>query len=294
VTDAERTETFLAVRPRLLGIAYRLLGSMWDAEDVVAEAMVRWLQTTDEVREPAAYLTTVVSRLALDQLRSARVRREQYTGPWLPEPVLDEPGLFDPLETLVQRETLSLATLRLMESLTPPERAVFVLREAFGVPYAQIAEILDVTVEGARQLFHRADARVGSGRRLNVADPVEHATLLEKLTAAVTSGDLGGLESLLAEDVVAYNDGGGRTRAALQPIVGRAKVIRFIRGLLERFSLAPTVETTSVNGAPAVFLSLGGQAQLVSLGASGHRISEILVVLNPDKLSYVLRQRAAR
>src|SRR6185312_450165 len=139
--DDDGSAAFIALRPRLLGIAYRLLGSMWDAEDVVADAMVRWLRTDrSQVREPAAFLTTVVSRLALDQLRSARATRETYTGPWLPEPVIAD----DTLDSLVKRDTLSLATLRLMEQLTPPERAVFVLREAFDVPYAQIAEILDV------------------------------------------------------------------------------------------------------------------------------------------------------
>ncbi len=168
---ADPTQTFIALRPRLLGIAYRLLGSMWDAEDVVGEAMVRWLRTDEDVREPAAFLTTVVSRLAIDQLRSARVKREAYIGPWLPEPVIDEPGLLDPLESVVKRETLSLATLRLMENLTPSERAVFVLREAFQIPYRQIAEILDVSVAGARQLFHQAQLHLETDNRLQAATP---------------------------------------------------------------------------------------------------------------------------
>jgi len=159
VEDAQEAAAreFAALRPRLLGIAYRLLGSAWDAEDVVEEAALRWLQADrSAIREPAAYLTTVVSRLALDQLRSARVRREAYPGPWLPEPALTADDQLGPLETVEQRDTLSLATMRLMEQLSPPERAVFVLRTAFDLPYEEIAGILDVTPGAARQLLHRA------------------------------------------------------------------------------------------------------------------------------------------
>jgi RNA polymerase sigma-70 factor (ECF subfamily) len=185
MTPADGTEEFLVLRPRLLGIAYRLLGSMWDAEDVVADAMERWLRTDRaEVRQPAAFLTTVVSRLAIDQLRSARATRETYVGPWLPEPVSTAPPPFDPLDSLVKRETLSLATLRLMEQLTPPERAVFVLREAFDIPYAQISEILDVSDGNARQLLHRAQAKLSTDRRRSEPAAAEHSALLEGLLRA--------------------------------------------------------------------------------------------------------------
>src|SRR6187549_2105228 len=158
----ELAREFTKFRPRLLGIAYRMLGSAWDAEDVVGEAMVRWLRTDrDQVREPLAYLTTVVTRLALDQLRSARVRRESYVGEWLPEPVLTAPSPLGPLDTVERREAVSLATLRMMEALTPPERAVLVLHEAFDLPHAEIADILDITEGGARQHLHRARHRIG-------------------------------------------------------------------------------------------------------------------------------------
>ena len=185
-----------------------------------------------EVREPVAFLTTVVSRLALDQLRSARVARETYVGPWLPEPVRTAPS---PLDGLVKRETLSLATLRLMEQLTPPERAVFVLREAFDIPYAQIAEILELGEGNARQLLHRAQAKLAEGRRRTAADAAEHEALLERFLGAVSSGELEELEDLLAADVVAYSDGGGKVHAARRPLVGRDRVMRFIAGLIRHF-----------------------------------------------------------
>lgn len=285
-TPGDGSEEFLKLRPRLLGIAYRLLGSMWDAEDVVADAMVRWLRTDrNEVREPAAFLTTVVSRLALDQLRRARTTRETYIGPWLPEPV--PAAAFDPLDTVVKRETLSVATLRLMEALTPPERAVFVLREAFDIPYSQIAEILDVSAGNARQLLHRAQAKLaeGRGRERAEPDPRQHAALLERLVRAAGSGELGALEDLLAADVVAYSDGGGKARAARRPIVGRDKVIRFLASLRRRFGPFPYVRILEVNGEPAAQLSLGGQDSLVMLETRDGRVQSIFTVLNPDKLA---------
>ncbi len=292
--EDDGSAAFVALRPRLLGIAYRLLGSMWDAEDVVAEAMVRWLRTDrSQVREPAAFLTTVVSRLALDQLRSARATRESYTGPWLAEPVIAD-DVLDPLDSLVKRETLSLATLRLMEELTPPERAVFVLREAFDVPYAQIAEILDVSEANARQLLHRAQARLGQGRRgtaaAAAADQTQHAELLERLLTAAGEGRLSELEELLAADVVAYNDGGGRVRAAPIPVVGRTKILAFIAGVLRRFGPSPYLRMLEVNGEPAAQFSVGGQDSLVAIEVRDGKIISILTVLNPDKLSYLYRQ----
>lgn len=283
---------FLEQRPRLLGIAYRLLGSIWDAEDVVADAMIRWLRTDrSEVREPAAYLTTVVSRLALDQLRSARVARDSYRGPWLPEPVVADEASLDPLDTLVKRETLSLATLRLMEELTPPERAVFVLREAFDVPYAQIAEILDVSEANARQLLHRAQRHLDEGHRRTEADESEHRELLERFLGAIEDGELGELEELLAADVVAYTDGGGKVSAAGLPVIGREKVIRFIGNLVRRFG--PTVvERLEVNGEPGIRMLMAGDDTVVALQVRDGRIQSILTVRNPDKLAYLRRQTA--
>ncbi|SDL86982.1 RNA polymerase sigma-70 factor [Nonomuraea jiangxiensis] len=272
-------------RPMLLGLAYRLLGSMWDAEDVVQEAWLRW-QGTDQsqVREPRAFLTTVVSRLALDQLRSARVKREAYTGPWLPEPVMtSEAG---PLDTAELRDTVSFATLHLMERLSPPERAVFVLREAFELPYDEIAGIVGASVPNARQMYRRASLRLAEGRDRFRPSTQEHAELLVKFMEAAGGGDLTALTDLLHEDVVLWNDGGGRTRAALRPIAGRQKVASFLLGLTSRYQFSES-RLVEVNGGIALLTSLEEGHQLVMLDIVDGRIKGLYGVLNPDKLTRV-------
>jgi RNA polymerase sigma-70 factor, ECF subfamily len=286
VTQQQAAEEFAGYRPRLLGIAYRLLGSAWDAEDVVEDAAVKWLSIDRaEIDRPIAFLTTMVTRLALDQLRSARVQRETYYGPWLPEPLATSSGAVGPLDTVEQRESLSLATMRMMERLTPPERGVFVLRTAFDMPYYEIAAVLDVTADNARQLHHRAQTRVLEERRFD-ADAARHAHLFARLVAATQSGDLAALEKLLADDVVAYNDGGGKTRAAPQPVRGADKVLRFIAGILARFDGALQVEIVEFNGHPGAILTAGDLTQIVGISVRGGQISEIYSVLNPDKLRY--------
>lgn len=287
----EAAEEFQQHRSRLLGTAYRLLGSAWDAEDIVEEAAIRWLQADrSAIRKPIAFLTTVVSRLAIDQLRSARGRREAYYGPWLPEPVLTDDARLGPLETVEQRESMSLATLRLMEQLSPPERAVFVLRTAFDVPYDDIAAVLDISPDLARQLLHRAQTRLAEGRNRFDADPAGHTALFERFLAATAGGDLAALQQLLAEDVVAYNDGGGKVRAALHPIIGSRLVLRFIAGLLDRYTIDGSPIRVEANGHPAVIMSMGSHRQLVAITAEQGRISEIFAVLNPEKLTYAERQ----
>ncbi|WP_223167633.1 RNA polymerase sigma-70 factor [Nonomuraea sp. SYSU D8015] len=272
-------------RPMLLGLAYRLLGSMWDAEDVVQEAWLRW-QGTDrgQIREPRAFLVTVVSRLALDQLRSARVKREAYTGPWLPEPVTTaEAG---PLDTAELRDTVSYATLHMMEKLSPPERAVFVLREAFELPYDQIAEIVGSSVANARQMHRRASVRLAEGRDRFQPSAEDHAKLLAKFMEAAAGGDLGALTDLFHEDVVAWNDGGGKVRAALRPIVGRHKVLAFLEGLLSRYDFTEA-RVVDVNGGPAVWTRVGDGNQLVVVDIRDGLVRGIYTVLNPDKLERV-------
>ncbi len=295
MTEEGAVEEFLNERSRLLGIAYRLLGSMWDAEDIVSDAMVRWLRTDrTTIREPAAFLTTMVSRLALDQLKSARVTRQRYVGPWLPEPTLTETSELGPLDTVELRESVSVATLHVMEQLTPPERGAFVLREAFDLPFAQIAEILDITESGARQVCHRARRRLADRGQRFQADPNEHAVLLDRFLRAVSCGDLAGLEELLAADAVAYSDGGGKAHAAIRPIVGRANVVKFIRGLLRRFPLASEIQVIEANGMSAALLAFGRQTELLTVEVQGHRIQSIYGILNPEKLSYVDRQLTLR
>ncbi|GLY73875.1 RNA polymerase sigma factor SigJ [Actinoallomurus iriomotensis] len=279
-------------RRLLLGLGYRLLGSMWDAEDVVQEAFLRWMNTDrSRIREPRSFLVTVVTRLALDQLRSARVTRQAYTGPWLPEPVDEQE--FGPLETVELRDTLSYATLHLMERLSPPERAVFVLREAFELPYHEIAEILDHPVATCRQWYRRAAKYVERDAKPFVPHPSDHAELLTRFLAAARGGDMTALTDMLAEDVVAYNDGGGRVRAALRPIVGRDHVLAFVAGLMSRYPLQEA-HLIRANGEPAVWTVIGRQRQLVTFDVREGRIHAIYGVLNPDKLTRIRTDEYAR
>ncbi|MGI5269842.1 RNA polymerase sigma-70 factor [Nonomuraea sp. CA-218870] len=279
-------DDFEAWRPLLLGLAYRLLGSMWDAEDVVQDAWLRWSAADrQDVREPRAFLITVVSRLALDQLRSARVKREAYVGPWLPEPVQD--GEAGPLDTAELRDTVSFATLHLMERLSPPERAVFVLREAFELPYDRIAGIIGVSVANARQLHHRAARRLAEGRHGRFSPSAEeHAELFNRFLAAAGGGDLEALTELLHDDVVYYSDGGGKVRAALRPIAGRDRVLRFFAGVWERYERGSAV-LGSANGQPVLWSVLGRHPQLLALDVRDGRIQTVYGVLNPDKLTRV-------
>jgi RNA polymerase sigma-70 factor (ECF subfamily) len=272
-------------RPMLLGLAYRLLGSMWDAEDVVQEAWLRWEGTDrSQVREPRAFLVTVVSRLALDQLRSARVKREAYTGPWLPEPVMTSDA--GPLDTAELRDTVSFATLHLMERLSPPERAVFVLREAFELPYDEIAEIVGASVANARQMHHRASVRLTEGRDRFQPSTQDHTALLTKFIQAAEGGDLAALTELFHEDVVSWNDGGGKVRAALRPIIGRHKVATFLSSLVSRYDFTDA-QVIDVNGRPAIWTRIGEGHQLVVLDIRDGLIKDIYGVLNPDKLTRV-------
>lgn len=280
-----QVEDFEAHRPLLIGLAYRLLGSMWDAEDVVQEAWLRWSGADrSDVKEPRAFLLTVVSRLALDQLRSARVKREAYTGPWLPEPVpIAEAG---PLDTAELRDTVSLATLHLMERLSPPERAVFVLREAFELPYDQISEIVGSSVANARQLHHRASVRLSEGRDRFRPSAGEHAELLTRFIEAAGGGDLAALTELLHEEVVSWSDGGGRVRAALRPIHGRRKVVAFLAGLSSRYPYGEAV-LGEANGHPVLWTQVGSTSQLVAIDVHEGRIRGLYSLLNPDKLQRV-------
>jgi RNA polymerase sigma-70 factor (ECF subfamily) len=270
-------------RATLLGLAYRLLGSMWDAEDVVQDAYLRWTRTDrTAVREPRAFLVTVVSRLALDQLRSARVTREAYPGPWLPEPVPST--ALGPLDTVELRDTVSYATVHLLERLSPPERAVFVLREAFDLPYEDIAEIVGTGTANCRQLYRRARGHLADGRERFHPSREEHLRLLTRFLDASRSGDLTALTALLSEDVVAWNDGGGKVRAALRPVAGRDRVVSFVAGLLARYPLGE-VRVVHANGEPALWTTIDGRQQFVAFDVRDGLIHGIFAVLNPDKLA---------
>lgn len=278
-------DAFEAQRGRLFGIAYRMLGSASEAEDVVQDAWLRWQSTdTDAVREPAAYLATIVTRLCLTALDSARARREVYVGPWLPEPV-DTSA--DPLLGAETAEALSLAILLLLERLSPAERAAYVLHEAFGYSFREIAEVLESSEASARQVAKRARDHV-QRERAAVVPPAERERLLGAFLAAAQSGDLASLEALLAEDAVTISDGGGVVRAARKAVSGRERVAAFVLGVLEKFAGDAVPVPVSVNGELGILAVLDGAPLglwTVEVGPDG--VHRLLIVLNPEKLGRI-------
>ncbi|XVV06140.1 RNA polymerase sigma-70 factor [Actinosynnema sp. CA-248983] len=278
------TPDFEEHRPRLFGLAYRLLGSAHEAEDVLQDAYLRW-NRTDGVRDPSAWLTRVVTNLCLNHLTSARVRRERYVGPWLPEPV--PTADLGPLDTVEQRESVSFAVLVLMERLTPAERAVVVLHDAFGYGHREIADVIGLSEANCRQLLRRARQHLAAAPRFP-HDPAAGTRLVERFLAAACDGDLASLERLLAEDVTAWSDGGGRVSAALRPVVGRDRVLRYLVGGLSRFGADLALRIAEVNGAPAVLASAGDL--LVAVLApefAGGRVTAVRIVANPGKLAFL-------
>lgn len=281
LTTAE--QQFGAARRRLFGIAYRILGSAAEADDVLQDAWVRW-QTYDRstVRNPDAFLTTTVTRLAINVAQSARVRRETYIGPWLPEPV-DTSA--DPTLGAERGEALEVALLMLLEKLTPTERAAYVLREAFDYPYEQIAEIIGHSQASVRQLVSRARRHLGEERRAPVA-PEAQRRLLTAFVAAAKAGDVALLEQLFAEDVISYSDGGGAVRASKFPVVGRPRVAKYHHAFAARFWVGVDVEPADINGHPAVRLSHDGQLfAVLTVRATADGIDRVLWMMNPQKLA---------
>ncbi len=277
--------TFESVRPRLFGIAYRMMGTVAEAEDLVQEAWLRWQGTDHEsVREPAAFLATTVTRLALTELDSARARRERYVGPWLPEPV---DTASDPALGAERAEALSFAVLVLLEHLSPAERAAYVLREAFDYPYRRIAEVLETSEANARQLGSRARAHLDRARTAS-ATPAEHERLLAAFLAAAQEGDLERLESVLTADVIAVSDGGGVVTAARKPVLGRDRVAPFLLGVLEKFAADLVHVPASYNGGLA-FVSLRGEQPIAvwTLDIAVDGIRGFYNVMNPAKLSRI-------
>ncbi|MBO7936614.1 RNA polymerase sigma-70 factor [Streptomyces sp. S9] len=279
----EATREFTKASPRLFGIAYRVLGSAVEAEDVVQEAWLRW-QNTDRrtIREPAAFLATVTTRLAINLSQSARMRRESYIGPWLPDP-LDTAA--DPQVGAERAEALDLAVLFLLEKLNAVERAAYVLREAFEYSYKEIAAILETSEGNTRQLVSRARKHLSSERREPVSSDA-HRRLLEVFLAAAQNGDLRGLEEVLTTDVVSYADGGGVRGASRIPVFGREHVSKYLVAFAPRFWHETVVHWVEVNGRPAVLISADGKpVALLCVDASDRGIERIMWVLNPDKLN---------
>jgi RNA polymerase sigma-70 factor (ECF subfamily) len=279
----EAAAVFAGVRPRLFGIAYRMLGSAAEAEDLVQDVWLRW-QTTDRgaVTDPGAFLATATTRLAINVLRSARVRRETYVGPWLPEPV-DTSA--DPHLGAERGEALGLAILFLLEKLSPTERAAYVLREAFDYPYPQIADIVQVSEVAVRQLVSRARKHLRSERRAPVTG-AEQRRLLTAFVAAARVGDLAALEKILAADVISYSDGGGAVQASRLPVVGAFRVAKYVRAFADRFWSGVDVEWASVNGQEAALLHRDGELfTVLAVSASGPRIDQVLWMMNPAKIT---------
>ncbi|MEU1132048.1 RNA polymerase sigma-70 factor [Streptomyces sp. NPDC005900] len=285
------TDLFEQHRPVLMGVAYRMLGRVADAEDVVQEAWLRWSAADHgQVREPRAYLVRVTTRLAIDRLRHVQSRREAYVGPWLPEPYVTDfgPTVPDTAERAVLAESVSLAVLVVMESLSPLERAVFVLREAFGFPYAEIAHTLDRGEAAVRQLAGRARKHVEAGRPRYEVDPAERRDLTERFLAAAAEGDLEGLMALLAPDVRLVGDSGGKAKAPLRVVETAEKVGRFLHGVAAK-GLAPGSELElrflELNGAESVLLLADGKPDSVlQVDTTDGRIQRVYIIRNPDKL----------
>jgi RNA polymerase sigma-70 factor (ECF subfamily) len=285
----------IAHRPRLLGLAYRMLGDVDEAEDVVQEAYLRWHVTDRQtVRSPEAWLVTVVTRLSVDRLRRLQTERATYPGPWLPEPIATEPVFAPASPPAPDRAAelasdLSVALLVLLERLAPEERAAFLLREVFDTDYAEIARILERSADAVRQLVHRARVRVRADRTRVVAAPGEHERLLDRFMDALTADDSSALLALLAPDVVLASDGGGRARAARRVLHGPDRVARFLLGVSRKFGRGFTRRLTQLNGRPAVLVFGDGELKSATIAdIEGDRIRAVHVVRNPEKLRRVL------
>ena len=288
---------FTAHRSRLVGVAYRLLGSVGDAEDVVQEAWLRWGRVdTETVADPEAFLVRTVSRLALDRLRRIAARRETYVGPWLPEPVLTG-GRDDPAAEAERAASVSLAMLVVLETLSPLERTVFVLHEAFAYSTAEIAEIVERSPAAVRQLAHRAREHVAARRPRFPADPAVRRAATERFLRASLEGDLAALLELLAPDATLWADGGGKAKAPLRPIRGADKIARFFAAIgTEPLPPGSTVEVVEVNGGPAaVLVGPAGAIAVLQLDlGDDHRVVDLRLVGNPDKLTGLAALRALR
>jgi len=284
-TDAA-TDTFVAHRNLLFTVAYELLGSAADAEDVLQETWLRWVRVEEaQVREPRAYLVRITTRQALNRLRTRQRRRESYVGAWLPEPVLTAP---DVAEDVLLAESLSMALMLVLESLSPTERAVFVLREVFAVGYDEIAAAVDKSPAAVRQIAHRAREHVDARRPREVVSPAQTRAALESFQRALATGAVQALLDVLAPDVVHVADGGGLRQAALRPITGVAKVVRYLFGTLAKNALPVTASPTMVNGSPALLVRVGGEIDgIIAVRVEDERVSGLYYVRNPEKLTRV-------
>lgn len=286
----EHLAHYTAYRDLLFTVAYEMLGSAADAEDVVQDVWLRWSEADDAaVRDPRAYLVTITTRLSLNRLRTLSRRREDYVGPWLPEPLITGP---DVAEDVILAESLSTALLLVLESLGPVERAVFVLREVFELPYAEIADAVERTPEAVRQIAHRARRHVEGRRVRSYVTAQEQQRVVERFGVAVRTGDLQPLLDVLAPDVVLVTDGGGKVKAALRPIQGVEKVLRFLTAVHYG---GTTVQALPINGSPGFEVRIGGRRDAIgTVVIEGGLVRTVHVVRNPEKLARVSRIQRLR
>jgi len=299
MSDVDRFE---AARPRLGAIAYRLLGSASEAEDAVQETFLRWQAAdVERVEVPEAWLTKVLTNLCLNQLTSARARRETYVGQWLPEPLLAGDPMLGPADTAEQRESVSYAVLVLLERLSPNERAVYVLREAFDYPHREIAAILDLTESASQQIFHRAKKHVADGRTRTEIDEAAARRIIDEFLEAATSGRTEPLVRLLTQDAVSIGDGGGKVPARATPFEGALAVAKFLRGLFTPGKAkralvggSPGMYAATANGGPAVVAVLDGRViGVMCLEVTPEGITAFRNQVNPDKLERATERWAA-
>jgi RNA polymerase sigma-70 factor (TIGR02957 family) len=299
---ANDVDRFEASRPRLEAMAYRLLGSAGEAEDAVQETFLRWQAAdVDRIEVPEAWLTKVLTNLCLNQLTSARARRETYLGQWLPEPLLAGDPMLGPADTAEQRESVSYAVLALLERLSPGERAVYVLREAFDYPHREIAEILDITEAASQQIFHRAKKHVADGKARTEIDEVAARRIVEEFLAAATSGQTEPLVRLLTADASAIGDGGGKVPARTKAFEGALAVAKFLRGIFKPTEAkhaviggAPEVYAWTANGDPAVVAVVDGRVVgVMCLEVTADGIAAVQSQVNPDKLERATERFAA-
>ncbi len=287
----KRLQQFEEYRALLFSIAYRMLGSAMEAEDAVQESYLRYMATdVDVIQSPKAFLSTIITRICLDQLKSARVRREEYIGPWLPEPLLTADS---PDELLAKHESIAFAFLVLLETLSPVERAVFLLREVFEYDYGEIAHIVEKSETNCRQLYSRARRYIQERRPRFDATPDQQQRLLASFIAALSEGSVENVTNLLAEDVQLWSDGGGKASAATRPLFGREIVTRFLVGIGRNPPPNTTIATAEINGAPALLIYLDGELiGVCNLLCGETTIQEVRFVRNPDKLRYLQQTMA--
>ncbi|MFD7020394.1 RNA polymerase sigma-70 factor [Streptomyces sp. NPDC059928] len=299
MSDVDRFE---AARPRLEAIAYRLLGSASEAEDAVQETFLRWQAAdVERIEVPEAWLTKVLTNYCLNQLSSARARRETYVGRWLPEPLLAGDPMLGPADTVEQRESVSYAVLVLLERLSPNERAVYVLREAFGYPHREIAAILDISEAASQQIYHRAKKHVADGEARTDIDEGAARRIVEEFLTAATSGRTEPLVRLLTQEAVAVGDGGGKVPARAKAFEGALAVATFLRGMFKpsdakraHIGGVPDIYATTANGEPAIVATVDGRVVgVICLEVTGEGIVAVRSQVNPDKLTRANERWAA-